>query len=81
MVYDYRIAAVTKSADRIFAAIKYSINPDVLDGMWLSNDISYWRGYWKDAAIERIPEIHWYEYDWMQFFLILDRLFIQIIQQ
>ena len=39
MVYDYWIAAVRKSAVRTFAAIKNSITPVVLDGMWLSKDI------------------------------------------
>ena len=33
VVYDYWIAAVRKSAVRIFAAIKYSITPVVLEGM------------------------------------------------
>ena len=58
VVYYYWIAAVKKSAVRIFAASKYFINPDVLDGMWPSKDIGG-PGYWKDAAIERIPAFHW----------------------
>ena len=40
--YDYWIAAVRiKLSVRIFAAIKYSITPVVLDGMWPLKDISY----------------------------------------
>ena len=58
VVYDYWIAAVRKSAVRILAAIKYSITPVVLDGMWPSIDIGG-PGYWKDAVIERIPAFHW----------------------
>ena len=38
MVNDYWIAAVRKSAVRIFAAIKYSITPVVLEGMRPSKD-------------------------------------------
>ena len=38
VVYDYWIAAVRKSAVRIFAAIKYSITPVVLEGMRPSKD-------------------------------------------
>ena len=51
VVYDYWIAAVTKSAVRIFAAIKYSMTPVVLDGMWPSKDIGRDIGRmqpWKD---------------------------------
>jgi len=58
VVYDYWIAAVRKSAVRIFAAIKYSTTPVVSEGMWPSKDIGG-PGYWKDAAIERIPAFHW----------------------
>ena len=39
VVYDYWIAAVRKSAVWIFAAIKYSITPVVLEGMRPSKDI------------------------------------------
>ena len=38
MVYDFWIAAVRKSAVRIFAAIEYSITPVVLEGMRPSKD-------------------------------------------
>ena len=57
VVYDCWIAAVRKSAVWIFAAIEYSITPVVLEGMRPSKDIGG-PGYWKDAAIERIPAFH-----------------------
>ena len=57
VVYDCWIAAVRKSAVRIFAAIKYSITPVELEGMWSSKNIGG-PGYWKDTASERSPASH-----------------------
>ena len=39
VVNDYCIAAVRKSAVRIFVAIEYSKTPVVSEGMWPSKDI------------------------------------------
>jgi len=83
VVYDCWIAAVRKSAVWIFAAIKYSITPVVLEGMRPSKDIGGdigrdigrmlpWKDYQRFIGKDTIP---------CNFLLILDGLFIQIIQQ
>ena len=79
VVYDCWIAAVRKSAVWIFAAIEYSITPVVLEGMRPSKDIGGdigrmqpWNDYQRFIGKDTIR---------CNFLLILDGLFIQIIQQ
>ena len=84
VVYDYWIAAVRKSAVRIFAAIKYSITPVVLEGMRPSKEkfeailggyrLQPSKEYQRFIGIGKTTIRG-------NFLLILDGLFIKIIQQ